>query len=42
LTGTFDSLRRDDEVQTLPYGHVNYHESVLRIQDRLPKFNDLP
>jgi len=22
--------------------HVNYHESVLRIQDGLPKFNDLP
>jgi hypothetical protein len=22
--------------------HVNYHESVLRIQDRLPMFNDLP
>jgi hypothetical protein len=22
--------------------HVNYHESVLRIPDGLPKFNDLP
>jgi hypothetical protein len=22
--------------------HVNYHESVLRIQDGSPKFNDLP
>jgi len=22
--------------------HVNYHESVLRTQDGLPKFNDLP
>jgi hypothetical protein len=22
--------------------HVHYHESVLRIQDGLPKFNDLP
>jgi len=25
-----------------PGVHVNYHESVLRIQDGLPKFNDLP
>src|SRR5215831_4455704 len=30
------------QLQFSPGVHVNYHESVLRIPDGLPKFNDLP